>query len=142
MTKEKNLAANSNPEEIMQITQGKELRTQSDVSTGLSIACYINVRTPHTQHLQWYYGKEHKLFVLSEIENPKLGELIKHWRIGTLASNTGRREERKEKEETQKKRHRGNKISPQKKVTRRCHSRATLLGIIFFSSFRFRRERQ
>ncbi|GAV20307.1 hypothetical protein MMIC_P1272 [Mariprofundus micogutta] len=68
-------------EDIMQITDGKTLRTMNDVSTGLSIGCYINVRTPHDQYLRWYDGKERRVYVLSEMEDPKLGKLVKHWRL-------------------------------------------------------------
>ena len=68
-------------EDIMQITDGKTLRTKNDVSTGLSIGCYINVRTPHDQFVHWYDGKEHQVYILSEVEDPKLGELVKQWRL-------------------------------------------------------------
>ena len=68
-------------DDIMIHTNGKTLRTLNDVSTGLSIGAYINVRTPHDQYLHWYDGKEREVFVLSEIENPTLGKLVKHYRI-------------------------------------------------------------
>jgi hypothetical protein len=68
-------------EDIMQITDGKTLRTMNDVSTGLSIGVYINVRTPHDQFIRWYDGKERQVYILSEVEDPKLGEQIKYWRL-------------------------------------------------------------
>ncbi len=68
-------------EDIMQITDRKALRTMNDVSTGLSIGCYINVRTPHDQFVRWYNGKERQVYVLSEMEDPKLGQLVKQWRL-------------------------------------------------------------
>jgi len=68
-------------EEILQITNGKPLRTRNDVSTGLSIGAYINVRTPPEQFFRWYDGKEKHVYILSEAENPEFGELIKHWRL-------------------------------------------------------------
>ncbi len=68
-------------EDIMQITDGKTLRTLNDVSTGLSIGAYINVRTPHDQFIQWYDGKEKQVYILSEVKDPKLGELLKYWRL-------------------------------------------------------------
>jgi len=68
-------------EDIMQFTDGKNLRTMNDVSTGLSIGAYINVRTPPDQFVHWYDGKERQVYILSEVEDPKLGELIKHWRL-------------------------------------------------------------
>lgn len=68
-------------EDIMQITDGKSVRTQNDVSTGLSIGCYINVRTPHDEYVRWYDGKERGIYIISEVEDPALGELKKQWRL-------------------------------------------------------------
>ena len=68
-------------DDIMQITNGKPLRTLDDVSTGLSIGAYIDVRTPHDQFVLWYDGKEKQVYILSEVKDPKLGKLIKHWRL-------------------------------------------------------------
>ncbi|MDQ6997974.1 MAG: glycosyltransferase family 39 protein [Mariprofundus sp.] len=73
-------------EEIMQFTGEKPLRTQNDVSIGLSLAAYINVRTPHDQFIHWYNGKERQVFILTEVEEPLFGKMIKHWRLqGTNA---------------------------------------------------------
>lgn len=68
-------------EDIMQITAGKTLRTMNDVSTGLSIGCYINVRTPDDHYIRWYNGNERQVYILSEVENPELGTLMKYWRL-------------------------------------------------------------
>jgi len=68
-------------DDIMRITHGKTLRTLDDVSTGLSIGAYIDVRTPHDQFIRWYDGKEKQVYILSEVVDPKLGKLLKHWRL-------------------------------------------------------------
>jgi len=67
--------------DIMQIKGDKTLRTMDDVSTGLSIGAYINVRTPPDQFIHWYDGNERQIYILSEVDDPKLGQLIKHWRL-------------------------------------------------------------
>jgi len=68
-------------EDIMQISKGKPVRTLDDVSTGLSIGAYIDVRTPHDQFVRWYDGKEKQVYILSEVKDPKLGKLVKYWRL-------------------------------------------------------------
>jgi len=65
----------------MQIADGKPVRTQNDVSTGLSIGCYINVRTPHDEYVRWYDDKERGVYIITEVEDPRFGELKKYWRL-------------------------------------------------------------
>jgi len=68
-------------DDIMLRTEGKTIRTRDDVSTGLSIGAYINVRTPHDEYMHWYDGKERQVFVISEIKDPALGDLIKYYHL-------------------------------------------------------------
>ncbi len=68
-------------DDIMQHSSGTNLRTLHDVSTGLSIGAYINVRTPHDHYVRWYDGKEKQVYILSEVEDNKLGKLVKYYHI-------------------------------------------------------------
>ncbi len=68
-------------EDIMQTTNGKPIRTRNDVSTGLSIGAYINVRTPPEQFFRWYDGKEKQVYILTEVKDPKFGTLVKYYHL-------------------------------------------------------------
>jgi len=68
-------------EDIMQTTNGKPLRTLNDVSTGLSIGAYIDVRSPPEQFFRWYDGKEKQVYILSEVADPKLGQQVKYYHL-------------------------------------------------------------
>jgi len=68
-------------DDIMLHSNGTNLRTVNDISTGLSIGAYINVRTPHNHYVRWYDGKEQQVYILSEVEDKKLGELVKYYHL-------------------------------------------------------------
>jgi len=68
-------------DDIMQTTNGKILRTRNDVSTGLSIAAYIDSRIPNDQFIRWYNGKEKKVYILSKVKDSKFGKIIKYYHL-------------------------------------------------------------
>ncbi|HKI61602.1 MAG TPA: glycosyltransferase family 39 protein [Mariprofundaceae bacterium] len=72
---------NAVAEEILQLTRDHTVRTRDDVSTGLSIGAYMDVRIPPEKYIRWYDGREHQVFVLCDFLDPKLGELKKSWRL-------------------------------------------------------------
>ena len=68
-------------EDILQTTGHKTIRTRNDVSTGLSIMAYLDVRIPPDQHIRWYDGKESQVFILCDSKIPELGEIVKSYRL-------------------------------------------------------------
>ncbi len=67
--------------EIMALTEQAPLRTQNDVATGLAVAAYIDVWRQSRPPIRWYDGHERGVFVLTEIEQPAFGRLVKSWRL-------------------------------------------------------------
>lgn len=67
--------------EIMQLSSDAPLRTQNDVSTGLAIAAYIDVWRQDRPPIRWYHGKETGVYILTEVEMPEFGNMIKSWRL-------------------------------------------------------------
>ncbi|MDX8403074.1 MAG: glycosyltransferase family 39 protein, partial [Mariprofundaceae bacterium] len=68
-------------EEIMQLSSDAPLRTENDVSTGLAIAAYIDVWRQDQAPIIWYRGNETGVYIMAEVETPRLGQLIKSWRL-------------------------------------------------------------
>jgi len=68
-------------DDIYSITNGQMIRTMNDVSTGLSIGAYLNVRTPDDQVFKWYTPGETAVYILSEVKNPEYGKLVKQYRV-------------------------------------------------------------
>jgi len=67
-------------EEILSITDGKQIRTLHDMATGISIAAYIDARIPPENYIRWYNGSERNVYVLTEQIENHLGELVKQYR--------------------------------------------------------------
>ncbi|ATX79581.1 Dolichyl-phosphate-mannose-protein mannosyltransferase [Mariprofundus aestuarium] len=68
-------------EEVMKLTENAPLRSQNDVSTGLAIAAYIDIWRQDRPPVTWYRNKERGVYILTEVEAPSLGQLIKTWRL-------------------------------------------------------------
>jgi len=68
-------------EDILQTTADKTVRTRNNVSTGLSIMAYMDVRMPPEQHIRWYDGKERQVFILSYARNADFGTVVKSYRL-------------------------------------------------------------
>ncbi len=72
---------NAVAEEILQLTEGHTVRTWDDVSTGLSIGAYMDVRLPPEKYIRWYDGNEKQVYILYDHLSPKLGKLVKSYRL-------------------------------------------------------------
>ena len=68
-------------QEIMHLTEHAPLRTQNDVATGLAIAAYIDVWRQQRPPIHWYDDKERGVYILTEVEEPSFGQLVKNWRV-------------------------------------------------------------
>jgi hypothetical protein len=70
-------------EEIMRLTAEAPLRTQNDVSTGLAIAAYLDAWQQDREPVRWYHEQDQEkgVFIMAEAETPRLGKLIKTWRL-------------------------------------------------------------
>jgi len=66
--------------EIIQMTDDAPLMTENDVSTGLAIAAYIDVWRQDRPPVRWNNRKV-RAYVLAKVATPRLGKLIKSWRL-------------------------------------------------------------
>ncbi|RME50374.1 MAG: hypothetical protein D6790_21310 [Caldilineae bacterium] len=67
--------------DIMSITGDTKVYTRNDVATGLAIAAYIDVWRQDKAPITWYRGQKPPAYVLAEAESPKLGKLVRSWRL-------------------------------------------------------------
>ena len=65
--------------EIQAIVGDSTLRTRNDISTGLAVAAYLDVRMPPERYIRWLGDDEHKFYVLTEDESPDYGILKQQW---------------------------------------------------------------
>lgn len=68
-------------EQVHTLTQNHPLRSVDDVSTGLSLAAYLDPRRNKDEYIRWYNGKETKIYILCDYPDPNLGEVVAHYRI-------------------------------------------------------------
>jgi len=67
--------------DVLRRTDGKTVRTLNDIASGLSIAAYMDVRLPPANYIRWYNGKERGVYIIVDLPDASLGELIKHYPI-------------------------------------------------------------
>ncbi len=67
--------------DILQRTKGKPVRTENDIASGIGVAAYMNVQLPPQHYIRWYRGKEHGVFIMTEVTQPELGRLVRDYPI-------------------------------------------------------------
>ncbi len=68
-------------EDILQRTEGKTVRTLDDIASGLSIAAYLDVRLPPEKYIRWYHSGEHGVYILVDLPDTNLGQLVRDYPI-------------------------------------------------------------
>jgi len=68
-------------EDVLHRTEGETVRSLNDIASGLSIAAYMDVRLPPEKYIRWYNGVENGVYIIVDLPDESLGQLIKQYPI-------------------------------------------------------------